>query len=113
MSTHIRKTNGEPSDNLSDCWIEELPAELQKRATMDQSQSSSITHKYLEAALVADDDVARLHGDDTFRYLLLLGHMVSWVAPQCGSNESEGWMIDYLSERGHLFLRSRAPQRNV
>ena len=43
---------------------------------MEQSDPSNVTHKYLEAALVAEDKIAKFHGNDTFNFLLLLGNMV-------------------------------------
>lgn len=46
---------------------------------VSSSTSSSVAHKYLQVALVADENVAAKHGNHTADFLLVLANIVSSV----------------------------------
>ena len=46
---------------------------------VSRSKSSSVAHKYLQVALVADENVAAKHGNHTADFLLVLANIVSRV----------------------------------
>ena len=50
-----------------------------KKYDVSSSAPSSVAHKYLQVALVADENVAAKHGNHTADFLLVLANIVSSV----------------------------------
>ena len=50
---------------------------------VNNNSSSSVAHKYLQVALVADENVAAKHGNHTADFLLVLANIVSSLHSQC------------------------------
>ena len=50
-----------------------------KKYDISSSAPSSVAHKYLQVALVADENVAAKHGNHTADFLLVLANIVSSV----------------------------------
>ena len=48
-----------------------------KRQLQEDSNDIGITHKYLEVALLADEQIVAFHGDLIEDFLLLIGSIVS------------------------------------
>lgn len=64
-------------------FVVDVPSKFVGPANKDDLSSStpsSVAHKYLQVALVADENVAAKHGNHTADFLLVLANIVSSVS---------------------------------